>query len=253
MTTQTTSAGAAAAAGPEPPALEVRGLEAGYRETIVLRDVSLTVPKGAVVALLGPNGAGKSTLLRTVSGLLRARRGELRLHGRDVTGARPHERAAAGLCHVPEGRGIYPSLTVRENLCVQAGRGREAEAVARATEAFPILGERLRQRAGTLSGGQQQMLALAAAYLRDPSLVLVDEASLGLAPIVVDEIFAFLRARAGAGTAILVVDQFVTRALELANAAYLLRKGRIAFAGQASELRDADVFEHYLGVEGADA
>ena len=232
---------------PAPPALEVRGLEAGYDDTVVLRDVSLVVPQGAVVALLGPNGAGKSTLLRAVSGFLPARSGQILLGGRDAAGLRPHQRAAAGLCHVPEGRGIYRSLTVRENLLVHAAGGPERIAVDRATAAFPVLGERLGQQAGTLSGGQQQMLALAAAHVRDPDLVLVDEASLGLAPIVVDEIFEFLARRAADGSSILVVDQFAVRALELATSAYVLRKGRITFSGSAAELLDSDLFERYLG------
>lgn len=228
-------------------ALDVQGLTSGYGETVVLRDVSLTVGEGAVVALLGPNGAGKSTLLRTISGLLPARAGTIALGGREVAGMRPHARAALGLCHLPEGRGIFPNLTVRENVRVQSPPGDEQGALERATAAFPILGERLRQRAGTLSGGQQQMLALAAAYVRTPRLILVDEASLGLAPIVVDEIFAFLAQRAAEGTAILIVDQYATRALELASAAYVLRKGRIAFEGTASALAGSDLFSHYLG------
>lgn len=230
-----------------PPALAVRGLTTGYDGTIVLRDVSITVPSGGVVALLGPNGAGKSTLLRAISGFLAAAEGRIELAGADVTNAAPHARAAAGLVHVPEGRGIFRSLTVRENLTIQAHRGEELEAIERAVSAFPILGERLRQRAGTLSGGQQQMLALAAAYVRRPSLILVDEASLGLAPIVVDDIFAFLERRAAAGASILLVDQFAARALAMASRAYVLRKGEIVFEGGAAELRDADVFSHYLG------
>jgi branched-chain amino acid transport system ATP-binding protein len=236
---------------PTAPALEVRGLEVGYGNTVVLRDVSIVVPKGSVVALLGPNGAGKSTLLRAISGLLRANRGAILLDGEDITAAKRHRRAEAGLCHVPEGRGIYPELTVRENLRMQSRRGRERESIERAAAAFPVLGDRLRQRGGTLSGGEQQMLALAAAYVRDPSLVLVDEASLGLAPIVVDEIFAFLRERAADGTSILIVDQFATRALEMATTAYVLRKGQVAFDGAADALLRSDLFAHYLGAEPA--
>jgi branched-chain amino acid transport system ATP-binding protein len=229
------------------PALEVRALSAGYGDSIVLRDVSLTVPAGAVVAMLGANGAGKSTLLRTVSGFLRARHGHVLVHGHNVTAIRPHQRAELGLCHIPEGRGIYRSLTVRENLAVQATRSQAELAVERAVAAFPVLGTRLGQRAGTLSGGEQQMLALAAAYVRQPSLILVDEASLGLAPVLVEEVFAFLGSRADAGTSILLVDQFATRALQLARHAYVLRKGRIVFDGAAQDLLDGDVFEHYLG------
>ena len=142
---------------------------------------------------------------------------------------------------------MFRGLSVRENLLMQAGRGSEREAVDRAASAFPILGERLAQRAGTLSGGQQQMLAMAAAYVRNPSLVLIDEASLGLAPIVVDEIFAFLEQRTAEGAALLIVDQFVTRALEMASTAYVLHRGTIAFDGTADELLQGDVFERYLG------
>jgi branched-chain amino acid transport system ATP-binding protein len=245
----TERAPAPAAATAEPPALELRGLTSGYGATVVLRDVSLTVPQGGVVALLGPNGAGKSTLLRTVSGLVPARSGSIVLHGAEVTRARPHARAAAGLCHVPEGRGIFPHLTVRENVLVQSVPGEEDEALERAAAVFPILGERLGQRADTLSGGEQQMLALVAAYVRRPSLILVDEASLGLAPIIVDEIFAFLAQRAAEGTAILLVDQYVSGALALSSAAYVLRKGRIAFKGTTNQLAGSDLFSHYLGAE----
>jgi branched-chain amino acid transport system ATP-binding protein len=241
-------------AAPAPPsaggdALALQGVHAGYGTTTVLRDVTLRVPAGAVTALLGPNGAGKTTLLRTVSGFVPASSGHVHIGGEDVTALRPHRRAALGLCHVPEGRGVFRGLSVRENLLMQAGRGSEREAVDRAASAFPILGERLGQRAGTLSGGQQQMLAMAAAYVRNPSLVLIDEASLGLAPIVVDEIFAFLEQRTAEGAALLIVDQFVTRALEMASTAYVLHRGTIAFDGSADELLQGDVFERYLGAE----
>lgn len=233
------------------PALEVRHLTTGYGETTVLRDLSLTVPAGGVVALLGPNGAGKTTLLRAVSGFLPARRGEVFLNGRPVTAARAHERARAGLCHIPEGGGIFPSLTVRENLIMQAIPGEESAATERAVAAFPILGDRLRQRAGTLSGGQQRMLAVAAAHVRNPSLLLVDEASLGLAPLVVEEIFEFLRRLAAERTAILIVDQFAVQALEIAGVAYVLRKGEIVFDGDAKKLMGSDLFAHYLGATSA--
>ena len=163
------------------------------------------------------------------------------------------DRAVRGLCHVPEGRGIYRSLTVRENLLVQAAGRRDADTIERAVAAFPILGARLRQRAGTLSGGQQQMLALATAYVRDPAVVLVDEASLGLAPIIVDEIFEFLASRAAMGTAILIVDQFANRALQLATTAYVLRKGNIVYDGSAADLLDADLFARYLGTDSIDS
>jgi branched-chain amino acid transport system ATP-binding protein len=235
--------GAAASAD----ALAVEHLSAGYGTTTILRDVSLRVAAGSVTALLGPNGAGKTTLLRTISGFLHPTAGRIAIDGHDVTRWRPHKRAALGLCHVPEGRGIFRGLTVRENLQMQATPGTESEGIERAASAFPILRERLEQRAGTLSGGQQQMLAMAAAYVRNPSLVLVDEASLGLAPIIVDEIFDFLARRAAAGAALLIVDQFVARALQMSTTAYVLHRGAIAFAGTAEELRASDVFSQYLG------
>jgi branched-chain amino acid transport system ATP-binding protein len=230
-------------------ALEVHAVTAGYDRTTVLRDVSLVVPAGSAVALLGPNGAGKSTLMRVISGLLPVRAGAVRIDGRDVTRERPHKRFAGGLCHVPEGRGVFRGLSVRDNIVLQSSRGTEAESVDRAVTAFPILGERLGQQAGTLSGGQQQMLAVAAAYVRRPNLVLVDEASLGLAPIVVEEIFAFLRRCAAEGAALLVVDQFARRALELATTAYVLRRGRIVHEGPANGLLDSELFDSYLGGE----
>jgi branched-chain amino acid transport system ATP-binding protein len=226
--------------------LELRGIEAGYGEHTVLRDVSLTVQPGTVVAVLGPNGAGKSTLLRVVSGLLRPSAGTVLLGGEDVTRTRPYARARRGLCHIPEGRGIYPTLTVRENLVLHSPKGGEAVALERATAAFPVLGEKLRQPAGQLSGGQQQMLSLVRAYLAGPKLVLVDEASMGLAPVIVDKIFEFLGEIAASGTALLLVEQYVSRALALAGHVYLLNKGGVAFSGKPQDIAD-DLFVHYLG------
>jgi branched-chain amino acid transport system ATP-binding protein len=232
---------------PAAPALEIRGLHTGYERTTVVRDVTFTVPASQVTALLGPNGAGKTTLLRAVSGFLPCHQGSIHLFGEDVSRVSPYRRFARGLCHVPEGRGIFRSLTTRENLVMQSKKGTEGQAIDRATEAFPILGQRLNQQAGTLSGGQQQMLAMAAAYVRDPRLILVDEASLGLAPLVVDEIFAFLHTLTEKGTALLIVDQFATRALGMATTAYVLRRGGIVYSGPAGELLDGDLFSRYLG------
>jgi branched-chain amino acid transport system ATP-binding protein len=226
--------------------LELRGIEAGYGGHTVLRDVSLTVQPGTVVALLGPNGAGKTTLLRVASGLLRPSAGTVLLGAQDVTRARPYARARRGLCHIPEGRGIYPTLTVRENLVLHARRGEEAAALDRATSAFGVLGGKLRQPAGLLSGGQQQMLSLARAYLCDPKVVIVDEASMGLAPVVVDQIFEFLGQIAASGTALLLVEQYVNRALALADRVYLLNKGSVVFTGRSADVGD-DLFAHYLG------
>jgi branched-chain amino acid transport system ATP-binding protein len=221
---------------------------AGYAETTVLRGVSLTVPDSSVVALLGPNGAGKTTLLRVASGLLRPTAGRMTLDGVDVTSHRPHQLAGRGVCHVPEGRGVFPSLTVRENLSLQAGSGGK-DGLAKAVEAFPRLGERLSQTAGTLSGGEQQMLALARSYIANPTVMLLDEVSMGLAPKIVDEIFEFLGRVAHEGASLLLVEQYVTRALALADYVYLLNRGQVAYRGEPSELQDEDVFARYLGTE----
>jgi branched-chain amino acid transport system ATP-binding protein len=229
--------------------LSLEGVSAGYSGTPVLRSVDLVVPDGSVVALLGANGAGKTTLLRVASGLLKPTSGRLVLDGADVTQAAPHELVRRGVCHVPEGRGVFPSLTVQENLDLQSPKGKEKEAVERAVAAFPRLGERLRQVAGTMSGGEQQMLALARTYVQSPAIILLDEVSMGLAPKIVDEIFDFLQILREQGASLLLVEQYVTRALAAADYVYLLNRGEIAFAGQPSELDDADVFASYVGAE----
>jgi branched-chain amino acid transport system ATP-binding protein len=237
-----------AAHAPRPPALELVDVEAGYGHTTVLRGVSLTVPEGSVVALVGPNGAGKTTLLKTVSGLVRPTSGSVRILGEEIDTLAPNQRAKLGVCHIPEGRGIYKRLTVRENLVMQSARKDEAGAVERATSAFPVLGQRLDQLAGTLSGGEQQMLSMARTYTRDQRLILVDEASLGLAPIIVDEIFEFLeRMVAERGASLLIVDQFVHRALDMAATAYVLNRGQITVGGPAAELKELDLAAEYMG------
>jgi branched-chain amino acid transport system ATP-binding protein len=227
--------------------LELRNVVAGYGATRVLRGVDLTVPPGSVVALLGANGAGKTTLLRVAAGLLRPESGRLLVNGDDVTGLAPHRLVDRGVCHVPEGRGIFGSLTVRENLVVQSKRGEESASVEKAATAFPVLGKRLAQVAGTLSGGEQQMLALARAYVQRPTMVLLDEVSMGLAPLVVDEIFEFLRMLAAGGASLLLVEQYVTKALALADYVYLLHRGEVAFAGEPGELDGTDLFARYMG------
>jgi len=229
--------------------LELRDVVGGYGDTTVLRGVSLIVPESSVVALLGPNGAGKTTTLRMASGLLRPTSGAVLFDGEDVSKLSPYRRSARGLCHVPEGRGIFPSLTVRENVVMYARRGSENNAWDRAVEVFPVLGTRRRQIAGTLSGGEQQMLALSRAYVANPRLVLVDEASLGLAPLVVDDIFEFLAKLAGAGSSLLLVEQYVSRALALAETVYLLNQGQIVYAGNSADLDEAQIFALYTGVD----
>ena len=225
---------------------ELRNVVAGYDESTVLRDVSLVVPDAAVVALLGPNGAGKTTLLRIASGLLRPARGRLLLDGDDVTGRSPFELTARGVCHVPEGRGVFGGLSVWENIRLQASAGGEAAAFEQAVEAFPILGERRNQLAGTMSGGQQQMLALARAYVSNPKVVLLDEVSMGLAPKLVDEVFDFIGRLAAAGGSLLLVEQYAHRALALADYVYILDRGAIAFVGEARELENDDLFRRYM-------
>jgi branched-chain amino acid transport system ATP-binding protein len=229
------------------PALELREVTGGYGQTTVLRDVSIMVPASGVTALLGPNGAGKTTLLKTVSGFLRPSSGAIRLFGDDMTGVAPYRRFEAGLCHVPEGRGVFRSLTVRENLIMQSRKGEEAEAISQACEVFPALGRRIGNVAGTLSGGEQQMLAMATAYIRSPRLIMVDEASLGLAPLVVDQIFKFMEKVAHEGKALLIVDQFATRALALADTAYVLSRGSVTYSGSAKELGQAELLGQYMG------
>ena len=229
--------------------LELSHITAGYGTTTVLRDVNLTVPDASVVALLGANGAGKTTLLRVASGLLKPGAGSVVFDDVHVTAGPPHALVAAGLCHVPEGRGVFGSLTVRENLVVQSAKGHESEAMERAVAAFPKLGRRLDQVVRTMSGGEQQMVALARAYVQRPKVVLLDEVSMGLAPLIVDEIFDFLRRIAAEGASLLIVEQYVTRALGIADYVYLLNKGAVAFAGDPGELDSDDVFAQYVGAD----
>jgi len=232
--------------------LELRGVTAGYGDTVVLRDVHVVAPAGRVTALVGPNGAGKTTLLRVASGLLGVRQGHVWLDDDEVTGSSPYALVARGVCHVPEGRAVFPNLTVRENLDLFVGRAVD-DPVGRAAEAFPILGRRSTQLAGTMSGGEQQMLALARAYLLEPHYVLLDEVSMGLAPIIVDEVFAFLERLAATGCALLLVEQYVERALAMADFVYVLNRGRVGFAGEPREIDAAELAAEYLGAQPAHA
>jgi branched-chain amino acid transport system ATP-binding protein len=228
--------------------LSVQSLSGGYGATIVVRDVTIDVPPSSVVALLGPNGAGKSTLLRLIAGLLKPQQGTIVMDGTDISALNADARARRGVCLIPEGHGVFPSLTVAENLMLHGPRRRDAAAVERAMTAFPALANRLGQKAGTLSGGQQQMLALSRAYLCNPQIVLVDEASLGLAPVLVDAVFEFLRDLAATGTSLVIVEQFVGRALALADTAYILSRGRIVFGGSSAELDPDSLMEQYFGL-----
>jgi branched-chain amino acid transport system ATP-binding protein len=229
--------------------LTLHSVTAGYGGSTALRDVNFTVGDGEVVALLGPNGAGKSTLLRTATGFVKPRSGRIEFCGEDLTGAAPHNFVRRGLCHLPEGRGIFPSLSVRENLRIQ-GRARSLdETLAEATELFPALGSRLSQTAGSLSGGEQQMLALSRAYFTNPKLVLVDEASLGLAPLMVDRIYEALRMLVERGMSLVVVEQYVQKALELAKTVYILSRGEVIHVGKADEIDTDEIYEKYLGID----
>jgi len=226
-------------------------ISAGYGPVSVLRNVGLRVPESSVVALLGSNGVGKTTLLRVASGLLTPWSGRLLLDGEELPTGRPQDLVARGICHVPEGRGVFPPLTVRENIRLFSPRGQEKIAVERSIEAFPALKDRLNQVAGTLSGGQQQMLALARAYVSNPRVILLDEVSMGLAPLIVHEIFDFLTRIAAEGVSLLLVEQYVTKALAIADYAYVLGRGQLTFAGDPGELAEEDVFSRYLGLEAA--
>jgi branched-chain amino acid transport system ATP-binding protein len=227
--------------------LELRNIEAGYDTGTVLAGVSLIVPDNATVALLGPNGAGKTTLLRVASGLLKPYAGQIIVDGEDVTGNPPYKISRRGVIHVPEGRGIFPSLTVSENILLQAPAGEYKQAFKTATATFPVLGRRAKQIARTMSGGEQQMLALAHAYVGKPNVVLLDEVSMGLAPKIVAEIFEYLTDLKKKGIAQLLVEQYVGQALKMADYVYVLNRGRITFAGLPDEVSEETIMNSYLG------
>jgi branched-chain amino acid transport system ATP-binding protein len=229
------------------PLLEVRGLRAAYDGIAVLHGVSFAIPAGAVFAVLGPNGAGKSTTLRVIAGLHPALDGDVMLCGRRVNDAEPDELARRGLCLVPEGRGIFPNLTVRENLWMathQHGSLHEVEEAAYTR--FSRLGERRRQLAGTLSGGEQQMLAMARGLVTDPALLILDELSMGLAPMIVEELYELVVNVAAEGVSILVVEQFARVVLGVADRAAVMVGGRVVREGVPADLEEA-LAETYLG------
>jgi branched-chain amino acid transport system ATP-binding protein len=228
--------------------LELDGITAGYDDAAVLRDVTVSVPAGSKVALIGPNGAGKTTLLRVASGLLVPQRGRVLLDGDDVTGRRPDDLAARGICHVPEGRGVFPNLTVAQTLRLFARPGEEAEAQERAVDAFPRLGERLGQLVGTMSGGEQQMVAIGRAMMSAPAILMLDEPSLGLSPLLCKQVFKTLAEIRKTGSGILLVEQNARQALAIADRGYLLENGHVVGEGPATRLaQDAAVQRAYLG------
>jgi branched-chain amino acid transport system ATP-binding protein len=237
------------------PLLSVEGLTCAYGGIVAVRGLSLTVDEGEIVALLGPNGAGKSTALRAISGMRRARQAKVSFCGRRVDGWSCDRIARAGLSLVPEGRGLFTELSVDENLRM-GGWAVEAgvldERIAEVCAVFPILGERRHQRAGTLSGGEQQQLAIARSLLSRPRLLIIDEMSLGLAPIVVANLYRTVKEINARGTAVLIVEQQVALALKIADRAYFVERGQVTMSGPAERFRDrATVTRAYLGAEDA--
>jgi branched-chain amino acid transport system ATP-binding protein len=232
--------------------LAVQGLRAGYGETEVLRGIDLDVGAGEIVAVLGSNGVGKSTLNRTISGLVHPRAGAIRFDGDSIEREKPAAIVARGLIHVPEGRRVFPNLTVRENLDLGSYRRaaqRRAQNRERVLAIFPQLAERQSQRAGTLSGGEQQMLAIGRGLMAEPRLVIFDEPSLGLSPLLVEELFALIARIHAEGVAILLVEQNVVQSLELADRAYILAEGRFVMSGTAAEISaDPELKRAYLGL-----
>ena len=231
--------------------LEVKDLAAAYSGIEALRGVSLHIEAGEMVALIGANGAGKSTLLNCLSGTVRARRGSVHFEGHNITGMKPHRVAREGLLQVPEGRQILVELTVEENLLLgELARGSRTSdyGLKDVYQLFPILEDRRTQKGGTLSGGQQQMLAIGRALMGGPRLLLLDEPSLGLSPIITDQVFEALRRLNGSGLTILLVEQNAHRALQATQRAYLLEHGELAFQGNSADLiNDEKVIAHYLG------
>lgn len=233
--------------------LDVRNLETFYGPVMALRGVSIEVPEGSIVTILGANGAGKTTLMKTVSGALAPHKGSIQFHGQRIDGMEPDTLVKRGLAHVPEGREVFPFLSVAENLMMGAYTRRDKAEIARdidmVYEYFPILHERRDQAAGTMSGGQQQMLAIGRGLMSRPSLMLLDEPSLGLSPLLVQEIFAIVRRlNEEQGVTILLVEQNANVALQTADYGYVLETGRIVMAGEAQKLLDSDdIREFYLG------
>ena len=232
--------------------LEVKNIEVAYGKIVAVKDVSLTVSQGEIVTLVGSNGAGKSTTLRTISGLLKPRKGEITFKGERIDGKPGHTIVGGGICQSPEGRRIFPRMSVRENLELGAFLRNDKAGIAadmeRVLDLFPRLRERIEQRAGTMSGGEQQMLALSRALMGSPSLLLLDEPSMGLAPVLVEMIFDTIVKIRQQGTTILLIEQNAMAALEVADRAYVIESGEVKMSGKASDLKkDEAITKAYLG------
>jgi branched-chain amino acid transport system ATP-binding protein len=236
--------------------LEIDDVSVSYGPAQVLFNLSLSVEPGQAIALLGSNGAGKSTLGKTIAGLVRSSNGHIRFNGRDITNKAAHDVSRMGLSYIPEGRGIFPGLSVADNLriCLRRCGSRASlnERVDYAYEVFPILGERRNQRAGTLSGGQQQMLSLTRILVGKPKLVIADEPSLGLAPMLVESVFENLQQARDEGTTVILIEQFAHRALEFADHCVILQRGELTWKGPAREAK-REVLSRYLGTEVSEA
>ena len=229
------------------PLIELRGVRAGYDGVEVLHGIDLSVPAGEVLAVLGPNGAGKTTMLSVLAGLVVPTAGSMRFGGRPMTGADPATLARHGLCLIPEGRGVFPSLTVRENMRMMTYSGQQLADIEEVAYArFPRLGERRSQVVGTMSGGEQQMLALARALATDPAVLLLDELSMGLAPIVVGQLYDIVAGVAAEGISILVVEQFARTVLAVADLAAILVHGTVNRVGRPDEI-EGELSDAYLG------
>jgi branched-chain amino acid transport system ATP-binding protein len=225
----------------EPNLLEVEALVSGYGPFQVLHGIAMAVAPGEIVAVLGANGVGKTTLNRTLSGLVRARAGRIAFAGQDITRAGHDDIVRAGLIHVPEGRKVFPDLTVRDNLLLGAyarGRPERARTLEHVLQVFPRLAERIRQNAGSMSGGEQQMLAIGRAMMAQPRLLILDEPSLGLSPLLTEELFALIARLNGEGLSILLVEQNVVQSLAIAGRAYVIEHGRVTLSGPATGLAD---------------
>ena len=232
--------------------LEVKNIQVAYGKIVAVKDVSVTVNEGEIVTLIGSNGAGKSTTLRTISGLIKPKSGEITFNGKRIDGMPGHEIVGMGICHSPEGRRIFPRMTVKENLELGAFLRNDKSAVnadmERVLDLLPRLKERIKQTAGTMSGGEQQMLAVSRALMGDPKLLLLDEPSMGLAPVLVELIFDTIVKIRKQGITILLIEQNATAALEVADRAYVLESGKVKMSGSAKELSSDDkVTKAYLG------